>query len=73
MIFIQVPMFNFQSIKFPIGQGNCWTCGSGKIFRNKALNFMFFQTGESLNIGNAYEDARFNNEIDLKTGYHTQR
>ena len=29
-------------------------------------------TGESLNIKNAYEDARFNQKVDLKCGYRTQ-
>lgn len=31
-----------------------------------------YQTGEKLNISNAYDDARFNRETDKKTGYHTQ-
>ncbi|PFX27035.1 dual 3',5'-cyclic-AMP and -GMP phosphodiesterase 11-like isoform X1 [Stylophora pistillata] len=29
-------------------------------------------TGEVVNIANAYEDSRFNQEIDKKTGYHTR-
>ena len=31
-----------------------------------------FQTGETLVIDNAYNDPRFNSEIDLQTGYRTQ-
>ncbi|XP_064632499.1 dual 3',5'-cyclic-AMP and -GMP phosphodiesterase 11-like isoform X2 [Lineus longissimus] len=30
------------------------------------------KTGESLNIPDAYEDPRFNDEIDIKTGYKTR-
>lgn len=30
------------------------------------------QTGETINIKNAYNDERFNTEIDLKTGYKTK-
>lgn len=30
------------------------------------------QTGETINIKNAYNDKRFNTEIDLKTGYKTK-
>uniref|UniRef100_A0A7E4W7Z7 Phosphodiesterase n=1 Tax=Panagrellus redivivus TaxID=6233 RepID=A0A7E4W7Z7_PANRE len=29
------------------------------------------RTGEGVNIANAYEDARFNPEVDSQTGYHT--
>ncbi|KAL3107856.1 hypothetical protein niasHT_017088 [Heterodera trifolii] len=46
-----------KEIRFPIGKG---------IAGHVAL------TGESLNIQNAYEDERFNREIDSMTGYHTQ-
>ena len=28
-------------------------------------------TGETLNITDAYNDSRFNREIDVQTGYHT--
>ena len=31
-----------------------------------------FSTGETINIPDAYEDDRFNKEIDRKTGYHTR-
>nr|CDS32160.1 dual 3'5' cyclic AMP and GMP phosphodiesterase [Hymenolepis microstoma] len=30
------------------------------------------QTGEGVNISNAYEDARFDREVDVKTGFHTR-
>ncbi|XP_071829696.1 dual 3',5'-cyclic-AMP and -GMP phosphodiesterase 11-like isoform X4 [Apostichopus japonicus] len=30
------------------------------------------ETGETVNIANAYEDPRFNNEIDMLTGYKTR-
>ncbi|OTF77646.1 hypothetical protein BLA29_014594, partial [Euroglyphus maynei] len=30
------------------------------------------KTKESVNIANAYQDSRFNKEIDIKTGYHTK-
>ncbi|KAF7640078.1 PDEase domain-containing protein [Meloidogyne graminicola] len=46
-----------KNSSFPIGKG---------IAGHVAL------TGESLNITNAYEDERFNREIDSLTGYHTQ-
>ncbi|NWG04165.1 MAG: GAF domain-containing sensor histidine kinase [Syntrophaceae bacterium] len=31
-----------------------------------------FQSGESLNLEDAYSDPRFNKEVDAQTGYHTQ-
>jgi signal transduction histidine kinase len=31
-----------------------------------------FQTGETVNLEDAYTDERFNKEVDSKTGYHTQ-
>ena len=31
-----------------------------------------FQTGETINLEDAYKDERFNKEVDLKTGYRTQ-
>uniref|UniRef100_A0A183BM06 Phosphodiesterase n=1 Tax=Globodera pallida TaxID=36090 RepID=A0A183BM06_GLOPA len=46
-----------KEIRFPLGKG---------IAGHVAL------TGESLSIQNAYEDERFNREIDSMTGYHTQ-
>ncbi|XP_076074511.1 dual 3',5'-cyclic-AMP and -GMP phosphodiesterase 11-like isoform X5 [Mytilus galloprovincialis] len=46
-----------QSIKVPLGTG---------IIGNVA------QTGEPLNIPDAYKDPRFNNEIDMKMGYKTR-
>ncbi len=30
------------------------------------------RTGETVNIGDAYQDSRFNPEVDRKTGYHTR-
>lgn len=38
---------------------------------NLGLAGHVFQSGETINIKNAYEDERFNKEIDLKTGYRT--
>jgi signal transduction histidine kinase len=31
-----------------------------------------FQTGELINLQDAYEDPRFNQEVDARTGYHTR-
>lgn len=31
-----------------------------------------FQTGETVNLEDAYRDERFNRDVDLKTGYHTK-
>ena len=31
-----------------------------------------FQTGESVNLEDAYQDTRFNREVDAHTGYHTR-
>jgi adenylate cyclase len=31
-----------------------------------------FQTGETVNLEDAYTDERFNQEVDAKTGYHTR-
>jgi signal transduction histidine kinase len=31
-----------------------------------------FRTGETLNVEDAYQDIRFNKEVDAKTGYHTR-
>jgi len=31
-----------------------------------------FQTGETVNLEDAYQDERFNKEVDSKTGYHTR-
>ncbi|VDN52735.1 unnamed protein product [Dracunculus medinensis] len=46
-----------KEIRFPFGKGIAGYVAS---------------TGKGLNIQNAYDDDRFNNEIDLKTGYKTQ-
>uniref|UniRef100_A0A915DPZ1 GAF domain-containing protein n=1 Tax=Ditylenchus dipsaci TaxID=166011 RepID=A0A915DPZ1_9BILA len=54
---VQLDQEGNKEIRFPIGKG---------IAGHVAL------TGESLNITNAYEDERFNREIDSKTGYHTE-
>ncbi len=39
---------------------------------NKGLAGYVVQSGESINIEDAYSDARFNKEVDLKTGYRTK-
>ena len=39
---------------------------------NKGLVGYVVQTGETLNIVDAYSDSRFNQEVDKKTGYHTK-
>ena len=39
---------------------------------DKGLAGYVVKTGESLNIVDAYNDARFNPEVDLKTGYRTK-
>uniref|UniRef100_A0A914CGP9 Phosphodiesterase n=1 Tax=Acrobeloides nanus TaxID=290746 RepID=A0A914CGP9_9BILA len=46
-----------KEIRFPVGRGI-----AGQVA----------QTGEGLSIKNAYDDSRFNPEIDSKTGYHTE-
>lgn len=48
---------NDQEIRFPAHLGI-----AGKVFTS----------GETINIPDAYADARFNKEIDKKTGYHTR-
>ncbi|KAI6242433.1 Phosphodiesterase [Aphelenchoides fujianensis] len=48
---------NRKEIKFPVGKG---------IAGHVAL------TGKGLNISDAYEDERFNREVDLQTGYRTK-
>src|SRR5262249_27973139 len=47
----------FAEIRVPLGAGIAGTVAA---------------TGEVINIPEAYEDARFNREIDRKTGYHTK-
>lgn len=54
---IQINQEGTKEIRFPIGKG---------------IAGFVAKTGEALNITNAYEDERFNREIDSKTGYHTQ-
>ncbi len=39
---------------------------------DKGLAGYVVQTGETLNITDAYSDSRFNPEVDKKTGYHTK-
>lgn len=39
---------------------------------NKGISGYVAMTGQVLNIENAYEDPRFNKEIDQKTGYRTR-
>ena len=39
---------------------------------DKGLAGYVVQTGESVNIQDAYSDPRFNKEVDMKSGYHTQ-
>ena len=39
---------------------------------DKGLAGHVVTTGETINIKDAYDDDRFNKEIDLQTGYHTQ-
>lgn len=39
---------------------------------NKGLAGHVVQTGEAINIKDAYQDERFNKEIDLQTGYKTK-
>jgi diguanylate cyclase (GGDEF)-like protein len=46
-----------EEIRFPVGTGIAGTVG---------------KTGEIINIPDAYEDPRFNREIDRKTGYRTR-
>ena len=39
---------------------------------DKGLAGYVVQTGESVNIQDAYSDPRFNKDVDMKSGYHTQ-
>ncbi|EJW72341.1 hypothetical protein WUBG_16752, partial [Wuchereria bancrofti] len=39
---------------------------------NKGISGYVAMTGQVLNIENAYEDPRFNKDIDQKTGYRTR-
>ena len=39
---------------------------------DKGLAGYVVQTGESINIEDAYSDPRFNKDVDMKSGYHTQ-
>lgn len=39
---------------------------------NKGLAGYVVQTGESVNIADAYSDPRFNKDVDSKSGYHTK-
>jgi cAMP and cAMP-inhibited cGMP 3',5'-cyclic phosphodiesterase 10 len=48
---------NLKAPRFPIGKGI-----AGHVA----------QTGQGLNIADAYDDDRFNREVDLQTGYHTK-
>jgi len=48
---------NVIEIRFPLGTGIAGFVG---------------QTGEAINIADAYRDARFNPEFDLKTGFRTK-
>ena len=43
-----------------------------KVPKNKGVVGAVFMTGEKLKIDNAYQDLRFNKEIDRKTGYKTR-
>ena len=43
-----------------------------KVPKNKGVVGTVFMTGEKLKIDNAYQDMRFNKEIDRKTGYKTR-
>ncbi len=48
--------------------------GSSEVIRfplNKGLAGHVAETGETINIKNAYQDCRFNKEIDQQTGYKT--
>jgi signal transduction histidine kinase len=47
----------------------------GQVIRipsNVGLAGFCFQTGELINLQDAYEDPRFNKEVDARTGYHTR-
>jgi len=47
---------------------------AGKVIRiPSSIGFVgyCFQTGETVNLKDAYTDERFNKEVDSKTGYHT--
>ncbi|MDH3383059.1 MAG: GAF domain-containing sensor histidine kinase [Deltaproteobacteria bacterium] len=46
-----------QVIRIPCGAGIAGHC---------------FQTGETINLADAYADSRFNKEVDENTGYHTR-
>ena len=43
-----------------------------KVPKNKGIVGSVFMNGEKLKIDNAYQDARFNKEVDRKTGYKTR-
>ena len=43
-----------------------------KVPKNKGVVGTVFMTGEKLKIDNAYQDMRFNKEVDRKTGYKTR-
>ena len=43
-----------------------------RIPADKGLAGHVVQTGETINIKDAYKDKRFNKEVDKKTGYHTK-
>ncbi len=43
-----------------------------KVPKNKGVVGAVFMTGEKLKIDNAYQDMRFNKEVDRKTGYKTR-
>ncbi len=43
-----------------------------KVPKNKGVVGAVFMTGEKLKIDNAYQDLRFNKEVDRKTGYKTR-
>jgi signal transduction histidine kinase len=48
---------------------------AGEVIRfpsNAGLAGYCFQTGEIINLKDAYTDERFDKEVDSKTGYHTQ-
>jgi sigma-B regulation protein RsbU (phosphoserine phosphatase) len=46
--------------------------GGMRISRGQGIAGRVFESGESLLIQNAYEDARFNREFDRRTGYRTR-
>jgi signal transduction histidine kinase len=47
----------------------------GEVIRmssNAGIGGCSFQTGEVINLADAYADPRFNKEVDARTGYHTR-